>query len=391
MGKKVKFTGSRLLGAELRRLRGERSLGEMATLSKSAPLADRISPISAPTLSQIETGVSFPSVDTLHSLATLYQTSVQQLLDIVMEERLLKELDLPDDHEAVKGLFPRAFEAGRWRHAVALAVRGEELAPTAAERVSWRANRAVCLQQFGLRDHAIQTLLGCVSDPDAPPDRLYQFYRALAEAMASCGHVGPASAMAERALDLAPEDLPGHWRWQILSTRARLMLQESELTGRSEPSVARRALAMLEESITLVPLSHHQARLMLGVQVAVARSMTGDHAGAIQALEETRESAGAQGQILAEVVAGIALGRIRRELGELEKAERVLVASEQVAVDEGFVDEAFEAYFELHLLAKQKRDGREEHFLRRCRRFYPLVQSKGPHVTAYEKLARGQG
>ena len=41
MGKKVKYTGSRLLGAELRRLRGERSLGDIAALSRSTPLADR--------------------------------------------------------------------------------------------------------------------------------------------------------------------------------------------------------------------------------------------------------------------------------------------------------------------------------------------------------------
>ena len=158
MGKKSKFTGSKLLGAELRRLRGDRSLAQISALSRSEPLAERINPISAPALSQIETGVSFPSLDTLHSLATLYQTPMQQLLDFVVQERVLENADfqLPETHEDVKVAFRDAFEGGRWREAMAHAVRGEDLAETASERVGWRANRAICLQQFGLRDDAVQ-------------------------------------------------------------------------------------------------------------------------------------------------------------------------------------------------------------------------------------------
>ena len=103
MGKKIKFTGSKLLGAELRRLRGDRSLAQVSALSRSEPLRQRINPISAPALSQIETGVSFPSLDTLHSLATLYQTPMQQLLDFVVQERVLENetLVVPDDHDPV--------------------------------------------------------------------------------------------------------------------------------------------------------------------------------------------------------------------------------------------------------------------------------------------------
>ena len=111
MGKKSKFTGSKLLGAELRRLRGDRSLAQISALSRSEPLSERINPISAPALSQIETGVSFPSLDTLHSLATLYQTPMQQLLDFVVQERVLESTDfaLPESHEEVKAAFREAF------------------------------------------------------------------------------------------------------------------------------------------------------------------------------------------------------------------------------------------------------------------------------------------
>jgi tetratricopeptide (TPR) repeat protein len=314
---------------------------------------------------------------------------VQQLLGVVVQERILGDHDLPDDPEAVKGLFRQTFEAGRWRHAMALAIRGEELAATGAERVSWRANRAICLQQFGLRDHAIQVLLGCISDPDAPPDRLYQFYRSLAEALASGGHVGPASAMAGRAIELAPPSLPPHWRWQLLSTRARLLLQEMELAGTVDRPLAQTALEMLEEALPLVPSDQAQARILLGIQAAVARAMAGDALGAAARLEALRTDSERLGQPLAHVGACIALGRLRRDGGDFERAERLLVAAEQVAVDEGFIDEAFEAYFELHLLAKAQKNGREGHYLRRCRRFHPLVQARAPHVTAYEKIARG--
>jgi tetratricopeptide (TPR) repeat protein len=392
MGKKIKFTGSKLLGAELRRLRGDRSLAQVAALSRSEPLSQRINPVSAPALSQIETGVSFPSLDTLHSLATLYQTPMQQLLDFVVQERILDDesLELPDEHDAVKAAFRASFETGRWREAMALAVRGEELAETPSERVGWRANRAICLQQFGLRDDAVQMLLGCTSDPDAPEDRLYQLHRSLAEALASSGHLGAAAAIADRALALAPEDLPRHWRWQLLSTRARLVLMENETRSRPQEQEVREALDQVERSLTLVSPDQDQARLLLGVQAALARKLLGEIDRAADELEDVRAEAHVNSQPLVEAIAGIALGRLERERGQLDEAASLLLAAEQVAIDEGFVDEAFEAYFELHLVSKAAGDGRHVYYLKRCRRYYPLVQAKTPQVLAYEKLARSQ-
>jgi transcriptional regulator with XRE-family HTH domain len=391
MGKKVKFTGSKLLGQELRRLRGDRSLDQVAEMTRTGPLAERVGPVAAPTLSQIETGTSFPSVATLHSLATLYQTSVQRLLDVVVQERLVQETEpTPDDHDAVRGLFREAFEAGKWRQALGLAVRGEALASTPGERVSWRANRAICLQHFGLRHDAIQVLLDCTSDPEAPRDRLYQLYRALAEALASAGQVGPAAAIASRAVELAPSDLPPHWRWQLLSTRARLVLLDN--TDRTEPDRAAvaRALQDIETARELAPADQPQARLLLGVQQAIARKIMGDVEMAAGELSALLADAHQRGQALAEVAAGLALGRLHREFGDLEAAERVLTSAERVAVEEGFVEDAFEAYFELHLVSKAKGDNRFVYFLRRCRRYYPLVQVKAPHVLAYEKLMRAE-
>lgn len=389
MGKKVKFTGSKLLGAELRRLRGERSLAQIAALSKSPPLAERVHPVSAPALSQIETGVSFPNLETLHSLATLYQTPIQQLLDLVVQERLIERDELPETHEEVRRIFGEAFEAGRWRRAMALAVRGEELSPSPADKVGWRANRAICLQQFGLRDDAVQMLLQCTSDPDAATDRQYQVYRSLAEALASSGHLGAAAAIASRALELAPPDLPPRWRWQLMSTRARLVLLENE---RDSPNLedVREALELVTRAATLVPEGMAQARLLLAVHAAIAHKLLGNAVKAARSLEDIRDEARVAGQPLAETAAAIALGRLHREHGRWADAERVLMGAETIAMEEGFVDEAFEIYFELHLVSKGAEDGKHHYYLRRCRRYYPLVQAKTPQVLAYEKLARSQ-
>lgn len=392
MGKKSKFTGSKLLGAELRKLRGDRSLAQISALSRSEPLSERINPISAPALSQIETGVSFPSLDTLHSLATLYQTPMQQLLDFVVQERVLESTDyrIPESHDEVKAAFRTAFEGGRWREAMAMAVRGEELAETPSERVGWRANRAICLQQFGLRDDAVQMLLACTSDPDAPEDRLYQLHRSLAEALASSGHLSAAAAIAGRALDLAPEDLPRHWRWQLLSTHARLVLMENESREQVDETGVTQALDQIERALTLVPSEQEQARLLLGIQAAIARKLLGARAEANADLDAIRSEARADGQPLASVHAELALGRLAREDERLEEAARVLLEAEQEAMDQGYVDEAFEAYYELHLVSRQAGDGKHEYYLKRCRRYYPLVQAKTPQVLAYEKLARSQ-
>lgn len=388
MGKKIKFTGSKMLGAELRKLRGGRSLAQIAALSKSEPLAERVHPVSAPTLSQIETGVSFPNVATLHSLATLYQTPVQQLLDFIVQERILDEVELPSDHEGCKSAFAKAFQAGSWRRAMAFAVRGEELSEAASERVGWRANRAICLQQFGLRDDAVQILLSCTSDPDAPVDRLYQLYRSLAEAMASSGHLGAAAAIAQRALDMAPADLPAGWRWQLLSTRARLVLLENESRQPPDLEGIQEALRQIERAQKLVGDDQDQARLILGVHAAIARKLMGNAAVAARSLEDVRDEARVAKQPLAETLAGLALGRLLREQDALDGAERVLQSVEDIATEGAFVDEAFELYFELHLVSRCRGDGKHEYYLRRCRRFYPLVQAKTPQVLAYEKIAR---
>ena len=90
MGKVVKYTGSKLLGEELRRLRGARGLEDIVEMSKQSPLTSRIHFVSAPSLSQIERGITMPSTEVLYTLSVLYNVSPTRLLHHIVEERLAK-------------------------------------------------------------------------------------------------------------------------------------------------------------------------------------------------------------------------------------------------------------------------------------------------------------
>jgi hypothetical protein len=206
--------------------------------------------------------------------------------------------------------------------------------------------------------------------------------------MASSGHLGAAAAIAQRALDMAPADLPAGWRWQLLSTRARLVLLENEARPSPDAESVQEALRQIERAQKLVGEDQEQARLILGVHAAIARKLMGNTSVAARTLEDVRDQAKVAKQPLAEALAGLALARLLREQDALDGAERVLLALEDIVAEGGYVDEAFELYFELHLISRCRGDGKHQYYLRRCRRFYPLVQAKTPQVLAYEKIAR---
>ena len=87
MGKK-RPGGYRLLGTELRRLRGHRSLRQIEELSHSAPFNARVEPLSASTLHKIESGERKPRMETLLTLSALYQIPPARLLTLMQIEGL---------------------------------------------------------------------------------------------------------------------------------------------------------------------------------------------------------------------------------------------------------------------------------------------------------------
>ena len=77
MPNRVRDAGSRLLGADLRRRRGHRSLRDIERLSKSPPFADRVKPLSVTALNSIENGRQLPTIPTLQTLSA-------QLIDFML-------------------------------------------------------------------------------------------------------------------------------------------------------------------------------------------------------------------------------------------------------------------------------------------------------------------
>src|SRR5690242_15547198 len=76
MGSKLeRSSGSSLLGAELRRLRGARTLHEIAELTRSPALAGRILPLTAAGIGQLEANQATPTVEALHALSIVYKAS----------------------------------------------------------------------------------------------------------------------------------------------------------------------------------------------------------------------------------------------------------------------------------------------------------------------------
>ena len=129
MGKVVRYTGSKLLGEELRRLRGSRSLHDIVRLSQEGPLTSRVQLVSAPSLSQIENGITMPGPEVLYSLSVIYSVSPTRLLHLIVEDKLTREpVELPETREETWQRLGQAFETGDWYQALTLAIHGAGLA-----------------------------------------------------------------------------------------------------------------------------------------------------------------------------------------------------------------------------------------------------------------------
>ena len=386
--RKRRFRGSKRLGAELRYLRGDRSLAKIEALSKSPAFSDLVTPVTASTLSQIENGASLPSLDTLATLSLIYQVPIQRFLDMVLEERLVEEVDIPAALDEIKTAFKSALEQGRWAEALALAGEGEERAPTAEEAVHWRANRATCMERVGLRNSAILILMECCHSPDTAPRCRFQMFRTLADAMASAGHLTLAAEAAATALELAPADLDPKWKRGLLHTKASLNVQASQESDPPDEKKVRKAIEFLDEARALLGEDEELDRLNLDLLAAVADGLLGDHEVAAKNLERAALEARQNDHRYVETVARANIGILHRRQEQWEEARLALLAAENIAVDEHYVNETFDIYFELYLVEEEENGGGGEYYLKRCQRFYPLVQARTRNVLKFESIMR---
>jgi tetratricopeptide (TPR) repeat protein len=391
MVKRVRtYSGHAGLGAELRRLRGGRSLQQIARLSRTPPLADRIKPVAAPTLSMIENGISMPTLDTLYSLSVMYRTSMQRLYNIVGLERVVAATDVPDTLEETKAAYRLAMAEARWFDAVSLALAGEsQVDQGSVEATTWRAARATCLPYVGLPHEGILLLLDCIEDERVTPAQRVQVLRNLAATHLLAGQPRAGLRAAREAVAALPDDLDPT---RALEARLALALSLLALQAYRDSPDARQ----VGEALQLIRSLEEPARdagrpyaLTLAVYEAEARHLEGNDLYAAKRFLELVTEAGAAGLPRLVFFAWLNLGRIRRRAGRLDSALEAFRQAEPLALEQRSPEDVFEVSFELYLASAGRDEAAALRYRRRCERYHPLVAARTPTVVAFERLLAG--
>jgi tetratricopeptide (TPR) repeat protein len=382
-----KYTGHAGLGAELRRLRGGRTLQQVADLSRTPPLAGRIKPVAAPTLSLIENGVSMPTLETLHSLSVIYRASVQGFLDLIAQSRIAEGRPEPAGLDEARERYRRANAAGEWSECLATALWAEARSE-GSEALKWRANRALALEFLGHGHEAVRLLQECVNDPDIDPRLLHRLHQMLSEALAGVGFLRSAALHARRAADVAPEDLTPEQRRPLLRNRAFLLLRDNFERSAPVEREVREALACLEKAAESVTPGDEVTHALIQVHVAACHDLLGNGLLAARDLERWTAWARAreEGRVLVEALH--LLGRIKAREGVHATALKLLEEVAHLAGQADDPDWAFEAAFEAYRCALECAPERAGHFLRKCERYHPLLTVRSPNALRFERLER---
>lgn len=387
MGKYGKETGSRLLGEELRKLRGPRTLKYIAQLSRSKAFAPFCTPVSAPTLSQIENGIGMPTVATLYTLGLIYRVSLTTLQGYLIEERVTKGVAAPSSLEEASAKYGDALRAGHWYDALTLAIQAERMAPTTASRHVWQGNRAIAMQRLGMRDQATWILMNVAESAEITPLQRFHVLRNLADCLASGGLYVEARERCAQALAAAPAELPPEQRARVLLTWARYYILHFEHgCGAGEDDLVA-ALDRLGEARQAVPRSDTRFHLLCDLHEALVENFQGCDEQAAHRLEEVARQAEASGNDRLVLSATLNLGAIRRQQGKVSTALPLLEEASTMAVALGQGDEIFEAQFELYQLHEAlgaRKEARK--CLLACRRHFPLVTFRTPNVERFASL-----
>lgn len=389
MGSKLERTsGSSLLGAELRRLRGARTLHEIADLTRSPALGGRIVPLAAGTIGQLEAGQATPTVEALHALSIVYKASPQRLYDLIASERETHVVPLPDTSDETLASYNAALRESRWHDAIALALHGEALATSPTDLVVWRARRGSCLAYTGRNDEAILVLTECLNSPHLGKHRRFQILRNLADVHAVAGYMHSAIECAKQALLLCPEDASDSTRAAVIAGLVSALLARQNLMEEPDADEVSEALRLIAEARTLRVEADAHWDLFLDMNQALAMQFQGNHVGAARELAAIARRAAASKEDRLRMVALLNLGMLRRKQGKLQQAERHMLRALASALHLRQVNETFEIYVELMTIARQTRDPQYEHYFERCRHYYPLMKARTPSMVRFEEMER---
>lgn len=390
-----RLTGSRLLGEELRRLRGERSLEEVARLSRTLPHADRVEPIAYSTLSMIERGVTMPSAQSLLTLAMLYRVPAQRLLDLVALERYhARKPGAESDAGRLERSVHEDLRSGRHAEAYAKALRLAELAgdgEAAAGRLAGaRLLAGLALWKMGWLVQAAASFRDLVNDLDAEPASRAWACQNLVEVERQSGRLASARAHARDGLELAEGLGDRRLRGTFHGTLANL---ERDLAERQRDDAARQR--HLDAA-----LEHHARCRELAAAVddrfllvhdllneAVTRVVTGQGDRAASLLEDGLRRAGVEGFGRLVAFGRLERGKLLLSRSRPSEARRELRAAERQAAAAEAGDLTFLCWYYLLRCALELDEDAAEAW-RRCRSLRPMLECELPELDELDRLER---
>jgi tetratricopeptide (TPR) repeat protein len=346
--------------------------------------------VAAPTLSLIENGISMPTLDTLYSLSVIYRTPMQRLYEIVGLGRMMAATDLPATLEETCARYNEALGACRWFDALTLAAHGERLVAAAGnplEAVRWREARAICMPQVGMQHEAILLLNEVLADPRLERACQYRVLKNLASAHLMAGQFAAAAIMGERALASAPAGLPPDEALALRSGPIAALVMELESREPEDERIGRQVLRSVHEARRSAKGATRQRLLLLDVYEAAGTWAVGNRLVAGKQFQGVAREARESSERWVELAAQTHLGRLLQSQGKLREAARALATAEAVAVDLRDPTAIFDVAFRTLMLLDESETARRQQCLRRCERYYPLVQARTPSIVAFEGLA----
>jgi tetratricopeptide (TPR) repeat protein len=387
--KKEPNTGSPLLGAELRRLRGIRTLEEIATLSKAPPLAGSVPPLSSSALCEIEFGRQMPRLTTLYTLSMVYRVSMNQLMGYIVEENLAKAaVEIGEaTGEDPSAAFARLLSVGEWHRALPLALHCERNATTEQARIAWRGNRATCLARVGLHTEAVTLLTSCLESRAISRRQEFAILQMLGDIQKFAGNFKTADTHLKEALERVPDEAAPGEIANLEAIRAELIVRVQDDAGDVSERAVREAIK-LSERAEKGRADDPSAVLRIRATRAWAFRLLGNRTLALRDLEAILREAVERRYSAMEVRASLDIARLRQEAGHLPEARALLERGKSIAEAAQQFDLVFEASLALFLLLRAGQPGTAVTHFRRCRELLALLPSNSPMVQEFGRLAQ---
>jgi len=391
MGSDHQGKGSLLLGKELRSRRGHRSLKEIERLTKSPPLAGRVSAISASALNNIERGLQLPSLPTLRTLSYVYSVSQSHLLNQVELERLSLDKPQGDDLAEMRERVDTAILEGDYQMGFAAALRCEELATLARDRAHARGNKALCLSRLGMLEESAHEFTRLLGEPGIGLENQVKALQNLAEVYVAMGNSFAAMMAAEKGLDLAQK---ADMRFQIAvlhNTLGNVKLDSYQMDETLGIGYVREALRHYEKSMSLLEALGRSAEVVATkVNIGTAHILQDSFLLGFKYLREALKESRAEGARLYIGYALKELGRAFLLAGNTAAARNHLLECDRLAANMGHVDLQFMSYY--YLLEADRAEGKESTYsFKRCLSLRSHLESRPPELQKFEQFLQARG